>query len=111
MDMSKEIESAVRSRLGTAGLRKLPPAVIARLVEIVAGDMTVALEKSLVKRTSPKAVARVFAECVMAGAVGDYKGAVSPFGQLCPANACEPRILIGEHSETGDELLKKDLSR
>ena len=109
--MSKEIESAVRSRLGTAGLRKLPPAVIARLVETVAGDMTVALEKSLVKRTSPKAVARVFAECVMGGGARESKGNGVPFGQLCPANASETRTLIGTHSETGDELLKQDLSR
>ena len=109
--MNTDFDKAVRNQLQAVGLRKLPPAVVARLVEAVAGDMAVALEKSLTKRTAPKAVARVFAECVLKGErARESKGNGVPFGQLCPANASEPGTLIGTHSEQGDGLLIQEIS-
>ena len=106
--MNTDFDKAVRNQLQAVGLRKLPPAVIVRLVETVAGDMAVALGKSLTKRTAPKAVARAFAECVCSGQ--GLQGR-QPLDQLCRANASEAPTIIGTHSEQGDELLKQDLSR
>ena len=107
--MQTKIQKLIHSKLRADGLEKLPRAVIASLEEGINEDMNLALAKSLRKRTTPKAIARLFAECVMGKLGGDSKGVGNPFGQLCPANVSETRTLIGTHSNTKDELLDGEI--
>jgi hypothetical protein len=109
--MRTHIERAVQVQLQAVGLKKLPPAVVTAIIDAVSGDMAKALAKSVGKRTAPKALARVFAECVLGGGARDSKGSNAPFGQLRPANPVrdETETLIGTHSDIGDELLKQEI--
>ena len=108
--MRTHIEKAVQVQLQAVGLKKLPPAVVISIIDAVSNDMAAALAKSVGKRTAPKALARVFAECVLGGGDRDSKGSNAPFGQLPCANPVrdETARLIGTHSDIGDELLKQD---
>ena len=105
--MHSDFQKAVQIQLQTAGLRKLPPMVVARLVEAVADDMGAALAKSVVRRTAPKAVARLFAECVCSGQ--GLQGR-QPLDQLCSAKPQdETGTLIGTHSQTdGGDSIQED---
>jgi hypothetical protein len=109
--MRTHIEKAVQVQLQAVGLKKLPPAVVTAIIDAVSNDMAAALAKSVGKRTAPKALARVFAECVLGGGARDSKGSNAPFGQLPCANPVrdETTRLIGTHSDIGDELLKQEI--
>ncbi len=109
--MRTHIEKAVQGQLQAVGLKKLPSAVVTAIIDAVSNDMAAALAKSVGKRTAPKSLARVFAECVLGVGAGDSKGAHSPFGQLPCANPVrdETTRLIGTHSDIGDELLKQEI--
>ncbi len=105
--MHSDFQKAVQNQLHSAGLRKLPPIVIARLVEAVAADMGSALAKSVARRTAPKAVARAFAECVCSGQglQGRQPLDQSPYGH--PQDVTERQI--GTHSQTdGDNKKQED---
>ena len=109
--MRTYIERAVQNQLQSTGLKKLPPAVVIAIIDAVSEDMATALAKAVGKRTAPKSVSRVFAECVMGGRDRDSKGSNAPFGQLRPANPVrdETETLIGTHSDIGDDLLKQEI--
>ena len=108
--MRPDVERAVLIQLQAVGLKKLPPAVIDKLVDSVAADVSAALAKSVCRRTAPRNVAKAFAECVMGGRAGDSKGAASPFGKLPVANPDrdETDRLICQHSEPQNATSTKE---
>lgn len=94
------MQRTVLSKLQEAGLRKLPEAVILALLDRVQDDLNIALRRSVARRTTSKAVAKLFAECVLRQG-GGLKGGDAPFDQLGSANLDrdETGTLIGTHSD------------
>src|ERR1035437_10005589 len=93
--MRNEYENAIKQRLVASGLSKLPTPVLLALSNDVEADLNAAMFKIIAKRTSPKAIARLFARCVLDRA-RDSKGNAVPFGQLCSGHPQdEPGTLIG----------------
>jgi hypothetical protein len=104
--MRNEHEHAIRERLAAGGLSKLPAPVLQALSNDVEADLSAAMHKIITKRTAPKAIARLFARCVLDKA-RDSKGDAIPFCQLGSANASEPRTIIGECEGSN----KQDISK
>ena len=104
--MRNEYENEIKQRLVASGLSKLPAPVLLALSNDVEADLTAAMHKVIAKRTSAKAIARLFARCVLDKA-RDSKGDAIPFCQLGSANASEPRTIIGDC----DRSNKQDISK
>jgi hypothetical protein len=102
--MRNEYENAIKQRLVASGLSKLPAPVLLALSNDVEADLTAAMHKIISKRTSPKAIARLFARCVLDKA-RDFKGDAIPFDQLCSGHPQdEPGTLIGAHKGAIDVI-------
>jgi hypothetical protein len=107
--MTIQLEKEIRTELEGSGLAKLPPDVLMELCNRVRADVVTALKASIAKRTSGRAVARVFAEFVMVKTAGDSKGAQSPFGQLRSVHLEDETVtLIGTHSGGTDSHSKQE---
>ena len=102
--MRNEYENAIKQRLVASGLSKLPAPVLLALSNDVEADLSAAMHKIITKRTSPKAIARLFARCILDKA-RDFKGDAIPFDQLHNVHSQnETDVLIGEHKGALDVI-------
>ena len=105
VNMRTTFETELRDKLNGMGAGKLPQSVYGALVSVISADIQVALTKSLNKRTSPKALARLFTECVTGKRAKDSKGDAIPFGQLRSDHSeNETETLIGAHKGAIDVI-------
>jgi len=102
--MRNEYENEIKQRLVASGLSKLPAPVLLALSNDVEADLTAAMHKVIAKRTSAKAIARLFARCVLDKA-GDFKGDAIPFDQLHNVHSQNVTdVLIGAHKGAKDVI-------
>ena len=102
--MRNEHEHAIKERLAAGGLSKLPAPVLLALSNDVEAELSAAMHKIIAKRTAPKAIARLFARCVLDKA-GDFKGDAIPFDQLHNVHSQNVTdVLIGAHKGAKDVI-------
>ena len=92
--MKTYFETELRAKLTDMGAAKLPASVYGALVSDITADLQVALKKSLQRRTSPRALARVFAECLTGQWARDSKGNAVPFGKLQSVSPKDETLLL-----------------